>query len=188
MLPLLLLSFFFFARVLGSPSDILYIQKLVADEGILVDAKNFAGLVNIFTPNATYNAGTPSQDVFGIDNIEAILSAILPPGSITHNAVSTQSYTLGPPFDEQGSAGTATGVVYITVSYIGQGDLSGQALVFFGKYDDSYVKSGDRALYGGWRINKRVFVGFVSFPKVNQLQTETVIIDFDYCLYNLNDD
>lgn len=45
---LLLLSFVFFTLTLGSPADILNIQKVIADESHLVDSKNFAELVNIF--------------------------------------------------------------------------------------------------------------------------------------------
>lgn len=89
----LLLSLFFISLALGSPSDDVYIKKLVADEAQKVDTK--------------------------------------------------ESITLLPPFDEQGAAGTATGVVYTTVTSIGQGDLTGQALVFFAKYNDKYVKTGD---------------------------------------------
>lgn len=180
MLLIHLLSCLFFSIALGSPADVLYIKKLVADEGQLLDAKNFAGLANIFTPNATYNAGAPSQTVFGIGNIEAILAKILPPGTITHNAITTESITLGPPFDELGSGGTATGVIYVVATYIGQGDMAGEALAFYAKYEDTYVKSGDRTRYGGWRIGRRFFFSFVSFPKVERLQTEGGVMIFDH--------
>lgn len=169
---LFLLSLFFFSLALGSPSDVLYIEKLVADEARLVDAKKFDGLVNIFTKNATYNAGSPAPNVYGIADIQTTLSNIVPPETITQNAVSTESITLLPPFDEQGAAGTASGVIYITVSYIGQGNLTGQALVFFAKYEDKYVKTADFVPYGGWRISERFFIEFVSCPKVNWLETQ----------------
>ena len=161
---LFLLALSFVCLTLGIPADILYIQKLVADEGQLLDAKNFAGLVDIFTKNASYNPGSPEPTVNGIGSIQATLAAILPPEVITHNAINTESITLSPPFDELGAAGTASGVVYATVSYIGQGDLAGQALIFLAKYEDKYVKTGDFALHGGWRISQRFFIEFVSCP------------------------
>lgn len=163
MLPLLLLLFLSFSLAFGSTADVLYIEKLVADQGQLLDTKNFAGLANIFTPNATYNpGGDPTSNVYGIDNIKATLARIVG-STITHGAVTTESITLEPFFDEQGSANAAVGVIYIIFTYVGQGKLAGQALSIYAKYEDTYVKTGDRNLYGGWRISKRFFVPFVSF-------------------------
>lgn len=130
----------------------------------MLDTKNLAGLVDIFTTNASYNPGTPEPTVNGIGSIQALLATIVPPGFITQNVVNTESITLSPPFDELGAAGTASGVVYATGSYIGQGDLAGQALIFFAKFEDKYVKTGDFALYGGWRISQRFFFPFESGP------------------------
>lgn len=171
MLPLLIFLTLCLSLAFGSPDDVLYIEKLVADEGILLDTKNFAGLANIFTTNASYNAGAPPT-VYGIQNIEALLARIIGSGTITHNAVSTQSITLGPEFNEQGAAGAATGVIYVVVTFIGQKDLAGQALSFYAKYEDTYVRTGEISFYAGWRISKRFFIGFVSLLKGNRLQTK----------------
>ena len=162
LLPVLFL--FFFSHVLGSLSDVIYIKKLVADEAQLLDVKDFAGLVNIFTRNASYNPQvTPT--VYGIDAIQATLSKFFPPGSISQNTVSTESITLLSPFDEQGAASTATGVIYTTATTIGRNELAGQALTGFAKYKDKYVKTKDLARYGGWRISEREFIQFVSSSK-----------------------
>ena len=163
---LVVLTLFLFPLALGSPSDVLYIKKLVADESQLLDAKNYAGLTNIYTKNVTYNAGEP-QNVYGVQNVQARLEVLLPPNIITQIATNTESISLLPPFDEQGAAAAASGVVYITATYIGQGNLSGQAATFFGYYEDRYIKTGDFARHGGWRIRERLFFAFVSFPKVN---------------------
>ena len=162
---LLVFFLFFFSLALGSPSDVLYIEKLSADEAQKLDNKDFDGLEKIFTKNATYNAGE-GPNVYGIDNIKPLLASILPPEVISQSTITTSSITLLAPFDEQGAAGSAVGVVYVTASYIGQGDLEGQGLFFFAKYKDKYVKTGDFARYGGWRISERLFVAFVSCPKV----------------------
>ena len=169
---LLVLSLFLFSVAFGSPADVLYIEKLIADEAQLLDAKDFAGLVNIFTKNAAYNRGA-GPNVYGINNIQATLSPILPPEVITQNAVNTESITLLPPFNEQGAAGTASGVVYTTISNIGQGNLTGQVYVNFAKYEDKYVKTGESARYGGWKISQRFLVPFVSCPKVDCLGTQS---------------
>ena len=158
---LLVLSLLFVSLALGSPSDVLYIEKLDADSVQLPDAKNFAGLVNIYTQNATYIPDTGPR-IRGIVAIQAFLSKIFPNGTITQHVISTESITLLGPFDEQGAAGTATGVVYSTTVYIGQGNLTGQAYTAFGKYVDKYVKTADFARHGGWRISERAFLPFVS--------------------------
>ncbi|MCJ1427778.1 hypothetical protein MMC29_005683, partial [Sticta canariensis] len=157
---LLLLSLYFFSITLGSPSDVLYIEKLSADEAQALDNKDFAGLKNIFTKNAIYSPGGAEPIVNGVDNIQALLASFFPPEVISQNTVSTQSITLLPLFDEQGAAGTATGVLYTIASYIGQGDLEGRAWTIFAKYKDKYVKTGDFALHGGWRISERFFIQF----------------------------
>ena len=166
---LLVLSLFFFSLAFGSPADVLYIEKLIADEGQLLDTKDWAGLANIFTKNVTYSPGAGLK-FNGIDNLQAALSRNLPQEIITQNAVNTKSITLLPPFDEQGAAGTASGVVYLTFSVIGQGDLAGQVRASFGKYQDLYVKTGESARYGGWKISQRFFVSFVSCLKVHRLE------------------
>ena len=165
-----LLSLFLCSFALGSPSDVLYIEKLNADNAQLLDAKDFAGLANVFTKNATYNPGY-GPNIYGIENIQATLASLFPPTLISQRAINTQSITLLPPFDEQGAAATGTGVVYLTITQIGQGDLAGQALTVFGKFVDKYVKTGDFARYGGWRISERVGIRFVSCPKVDEKKT-----------------
>lgn len=128
---LLILCLFLFSLALGSLSDVLYIEKSNADEAQLLVAKDFAGLADIFTKNVTYNAGDPFPTVHRIDSIQAILAQRLGQ-NITQYAISTQSITLLPPFDEQGAADAATGVVYTTLANIGQGNLTGEALIIFG--------------------------------------------------------
>lgn len=168
LLPLLCL--FFFSLVLSSPSDVLYIQKLFIDNVQLLDAKDFAGLVNIFTKDSINNPGV-GPNIIGIENIQATLATIYPPEVITQTAISTQSVTLLPPFDEQGAAGTASSVDYVSATYIGQGNLTGQALVGIGKFNHKYAKTGDFALHGGWRISESYLTLFVSCAKVDQLRT-----------------
>lgn len=97
---LFLLSLFFFSLALGSPSDVLYIEKLDADSAQLLDVKNFDGFVNIYTKNVTFNTGSPLPNDYGINNIQKAFANLLPPEFITQNTISTESITLLPPFDE----------------------------------------------------------------------------------------
>ncbi|MCJ1429665.1 hypothetical protein MMC29_007580 [Sticta canariensis] len=177
---LLLLPFYFFSFALGSLSDILYIEKLNADEAQALDNKDFAALEDIFTKNATYNHNFPSSPtVYGIDKIKTVLASDAPPGVISQNTASTESIQLLPPFDEQGAASTATGVVYTTTSFIGQGDLEGQGLFFFAKYKDKYVKTGNFALYGGWRISERIYIAIKLNADVAQASDNKAFSEFE---------
>lgn len=160
----LFLPFFLFSLTLGSPADLLYIKKLISDESQLLDSKDYAGLVNIFTTNATYSADRLAPNICGIDNIKAAIARLVPREIETQFATNTESITLLSPLDEQGAASTATGVVYLTAMFFGQGDLAGQTLTFFARYEDKYVKTGDHAYHGGWRISERFFLSFVSGP------------------------
>lgn len=164
----LLLSLFFSSFALASPSDVLYIEKLDADDVQKLDNKDFAGLTNIFTKNATYidTGAVPQRTYDGISNIQAFLAEVFPPERLTQNVISTESITLLPPFDEQGAAGTATGVVYLTSTTIGQGDSEGQGLVVFAKFKNNYIRTEDLAFYGGWRITEQFFIPVVSCPTV----------------------
>ena len=161
---LLLLSLWFFSLALGS-HDVLYINKLNADQARATDKGAYSEFEYFFTKTAHYNFGGAGLDAYGIPNITAGFVDNVPAGAITVNLVSTESVTLLPPFDDLGAAGKATGVQYKEVVFVGQGKYQGQSYTAFGKYDDKYVKTGDFARYGGWRISERIFTYFVSCPK-----------------------
>lgn len=101
------------------------------------------------------------------DALQAAFVNTFVPELIHQNAISTESITLLPPFDEQAAARSATGVLYFTTTTIGRGDLAGQALTAFVKFEDKYVKTGGFARDGGWRINARNYIETVSRSKVD---------------------
>lgn len=157
---LALTSFLFFTPSLTSPSDILYIQKLTADFAINLDTKNVNGYDVEFLPKATYNPG--NGPVKGIAAIKDILGRVTQ-NATTQTSITTQSINLGPPFDAQGAAATATGITYAIVTNLGTGDEEGKAFIVYGYWTDKLVKTGDFANYGGWRFSDRVFKSLVSF-------------------------
>ncbi len=146
---------------LASPEDILYIEKLNADYGILIDTRDFSASSRIFTPNATYDFGTPTFTVItGLSNIESTLAQALPNGTVTHSLIGTQSISLSG-FDEHGAASSATAVIYGQTTYFGQGNATGTTSTAFLRWEDELVK-GCQSPYGGWRINVRRLRLFVS--------------------------
>lgn len=122
--------------------------------------------MNLFTQKFTSNVNR-ELTVSGVDALQAAFVNTFVPELIPQNAISTESITLLPPFDEQGSAGSATGILYFTTTTIGRGDLAGQALTVFVKFEDKYVKTGGFARYGGWRINAQNYIAIVSSSKVD---------------------
>ena len=146
---------------LGSTDDIENIRTIIADFAFYSDDKNFPAIGSLFVPNATYDPG--NGNVEGVPAIEAKLSSILAPGTVTSIAVLQSRIVLGPPFDAIGAAGTATALTASEVVYFGQGKLKGQVLSIPARFTDKLVKTGDFAKYGGWRFASRVFRVQVSF-------------------------
>lgn len=108
---------------LCSTDDIENIQLIIADFAFYSDDKNFPAIGSLFVPNGTYDPG--SGPVEGVPTIEATLSAILAPGTVTDIGVFQSHIVLGPPFDAIGAAGTATALTAVEVVYFGQGKLTG---------------------------------------------------------------
>lgn len=154
LLLLALASFLFSTPSLSSPSDVLYIQKLIADFAINLDLKNYKAFEVEFIPTAIYNPG--NGVVRGVPAIEKALTAIVA-NNVTQSSLTTQSIELAPPFDVQGAASKASAITYAIATYIGQKADAGKVFVFYGLYKDKLVKTGDFGNYGGWKISDRSF-------------------------------
>ena len=57
----------------------------------------------------------------------------------------------------------ATALTYVTTTYFGHGNLTGQTLALYGRFQDDLVKTKDVG-HGGWRIDARVLTPFVRSP------------------------
>lgn len=134
------------------------IQQTLYLFSIAVDTKNYALLNDIFTPTATANFSTPSsQNISGLAAITALLSkgltGVVSQHSLTTLAVDFQSPTL------------ANSTQYLTTTFLGQGNLTGQVYVNYGSYKDRLeLQNG-----GKWLINHRDLVNVVSectFPYI----------------------
>lgn len=162
LLPLLLSLF---SLSLASPADILYIQKsladfaLIADSGSLSGVPDFSAFDQVLARNVSFDFGAQPGVVRGLANVETVFRRNLPPGTITQNAVTTQSVALAG-FDEQGAASKATAVSYLTNTYFGQGNLTGQVVTLYVRLDDTLVKT-ELPGNGGWRITTRISRYFV---------------------------
>ena len=149
----------FFLPTLSSSSDVLYIKKLIADFAIALDTKNFNAFDTEFIPTATYFTG--NETLKGVPPIKKFLAATVD-NNVTQTALTTQSISLTPPFDNQGGAATASAITYLTESYLGQKADAGQVFVVNGLFKDKLVKTGDFSNYGGWKFSARVLQVLVS--------------------------
>ena len=154
--------FSLFLLALGSVEDNIYIRTEIDIVNILEDTKQFENFVNLFLPNATFDNG--DVIVRGPAAIEALLSStVYFPGTITQSASTTSVIQLDPAFDPLGAASTANSTTYVTTTFVGQGATSGQTQSFFGVFHDTFIKTGDFPIFGGWKFSSRKFTSIVSF-------------------------
>lgn len=143
----------------GNPEDVLNIQKLNNDFAVLFDSNRKSEIVTLFTTNLTYNIFTKTRGNFTIrggKEFNRLISNIT--AATTQISVSTQSYTLQPPFDALGGASRATG--YSNFNAILFKDNKTQFFDAVNK--DKYVKTADFTQYGGWKIDQRDYTSVVS--------------------------
>ena len=144
----------------GNPEDILNIQKLNNDFAVLFDSNRKGEIVTLFTTNLTYNFFTKTLGDFTIRGGKEFTRLISNLDVFTTQiSISTQSYTLQPPFDALGGASRATG--YSNFNAILYKDNKTQFFDAVNK--DKYVKTTDFAQYGGWKIEQRDYISLVSY-------------------------
>lgn len=116
--------------------------------------------MTLFTSNLTYNVFTKTVGDFTIrgdkefNRLFSNLTVVT-----TQISISTQSYTLQPPFDALGGASRATG--YSNLNAILFKDNKTQFVDAVTK--DKYVKTTDFAHCGGWKIEQRDYFSLVSY-------------------------
>ncbi|MCJ1465948.1 hypothetical protein MMC07_004567 [Pseudocyphellaria aurata] len=157
---LFILSLLFALPSRSSPAlDLLHIQNVLSQYALIVDSGSFSGvpdfsaLDQVFTRNVTIDIGQTPGVVRGLANVETLFRTNTPPGTITQNAVSTEYISLD-------SATTATAVSYDTITTFGTGNLTGQVVTLYTRFDNTLVKTklpGN----GGWRIAIRIVKYFV---------------------------
>lgn len=160
--------FSLFLLALGGVEDNIYIRSEIDFYNFITDAKLYSRLNEIFTPNATFRIieeTTLAASVQGISDIKALVASAESPGVVTQVASTTNVIALHSPFDLLGSAATANATTYITATYFGLGARRGQTAFLFAVYEDTFVKTGDFANYGGWKFSSRVLSTYVSLSR-----------------------
>lgn len=159
------LLFLLSAPSFGSPDDYQNIERVASQYSVLLDTLNFSALDTVFTSNATFNFNNPKVPLLhGIAAIEKTLAALAPPGTVSQHTVDTHIIDLFGKTDG-GAAQTAQALSYTVATYFGTGNLTGQVLTYYGKFDDTLVKTSLPGS-GGWRIDHRELGFFVSFKSL----------------------
>lgn len=137
----------------------LEITRLLSFYAQTIDAKSYAPLTQIFSPNVsvTYPYPPPDDRISSLPQLQEVLERRLRGLQTMHTVSSTVVDFAG------GARGeVANSSAYLVASYFGQGKRTGEVLQYFGVYRDSWVRET-----AGWRIRKRVLERFVSFSFKN---------------------
>ena len=135
----------------GDTDAIAAINQGLSLYGIAIDTKNFTALSGVFTNNVvTLVAPTP---INSLAPYEAFLSSDLAPYKTQHTSITVFVYDIGP--------AAAQSVSYSRAIYFGSGNLVGQIVTFYERFDDLWSKS---EVDGSWKIAKRSLEIFVSHP------------------------
>lgn len=127
------------------------IRDKLALYSIALDTKNFALLSEVLTADveASYGLSPPNALVHGLAENQKVLKAAID-GYVTQETISS---TVVDFIDENSPNSTA----YLVANYFGKGNLTGQLLSVYGKYEDSWAFEE-----GSWKIKTRVLSFFVS--------------------------
>lgn len=126
-----------------------------------IDRKPYPSLPNISIPDATVPQPFPPLDDFITDlpTIRRVLEKQQKQlsGLIMQHVISTAVLEFG---QEDGNDKKANSTAYVTSILFGQGNLTGQVLSFYGRYEDEWVfRSGIE----GRKLARKSLVPFVSF-------------------------
>lgn len=159
----IILLFFCSPSSLGFTADIYYIETLIADSTIFLDTHNFSAFAGIYTKNLFF--GAPSLGLPTLNSSEQLIAQaykLFPkPSIVLQNAITTQRITLVGPTDESYEFTKAKAITYLTTTFFGSGNLTGQIAAIYSRLDDTLVKSCVPG-YGGWKVGARILSAFVS--------------------------
>lgn len=129
----------------------LQIRNKISLYALAIDAKDYSLLEEVFTTDAVVNFNGTVLD--NMPALQAFLTAQLQ-GLVTEHTISTTVVNFGPPVQQY----TPNSTAYLVAHYLGQGNLTGQVLTFYGKYTDLWAFED-----GSWKSWNRNLTFFVSF-------------------------
>lgn len=159
---------------LGFTSDVYYIETITADSVLFLDTFQFKPFFDIYTKDLVF--GAPTLNLPTVNSSEQLVAEaikLFPPSAkvVLQDAITTQRITPVGPTNKDYAFAKAKAVTYLTTTFFGTGNLTGQIAAIYSRLDDTLVKT-DLPGYGGWRITERLLFAFVSF--ISYLVSPTV--------------
>lgn len=130
----------------------LQIRNKISLYALALDAKDYGLVGDIFTADAVVNYPGIGP-LSGVPAVQAYVKTQLE-GLVTQHTMSTIMVDFGPPGLQTIPRSTA----YLIANFLGQGDLAGQVVVFYGKYTDLWAFEA-----GSWKCKNRTLTFLVSF-------------------------
>ncbi|KAI9796348.1 MAG: hypothetical protein M1833_006353 [Piccolia ochrophora] len=128
----------------ASATDELQIRNKLAIYSVALDTKNLDLLDEVFTADAavTYPLDPPNDKINGLPALKQVLEDQLR-GVVTQQALSTLVVECGP-------HRAPNSTTYLSATYLGQGDLVGQTIQFYGVFEDEWTHAE-----GQWKSKTR---------------------------------
>lgn len=147
----------------GFTTDVFYIETVIADSVIFLDTYNFKAFAGVYTKEITF--GAPSLNLPTLNSSQQLIDQaykLFTPSVVLQNAITTQRIAFVGPTDEDYAFTKAKAITYLTTTFFGTGNLTGQIAAIYSRLDDSLVKTS-LPEYGGWRVSVRILSAFVRF-------------------------
>jgi len=136
----------------GDTDAIAAINQGLSLYGIALDTKNFTALSGVFTSDVEAVVA-PGGPIVGLAAYEAFLASNLSPYKTQHISTTVFAYDIG--------NGAAQSISYQQSIYFGSGDLLGQIVTYYERFDDTWRKNEAN---GSFKVAKRSLRIFVSRP------------------------
>lgn len=160
----ILLLFVCSPHTLGFTTDIFYIETVIADSVLFVDTGNFKAFADVYTKDLIFNGTSLGFPV--LNNSQLLITAtieLFPTHYVLQDAITLQRIYFDGCTDKDYTFTKASAITYLTSTFFGSGNLTGQVAVIYLRVDDKLVKTS-QPVYGGWRIFERTLSAFVSLP------------------------
>ncbi|MCJ1264444.1 hypothetical protein MMC22_004316 [Lobaria immixta] len=133
----------------GFTTDVFYIETVIADSVIFLDTYNFKAFAGVYTKEITF--GASSLNLPTLNSSQQLIDQgykLFTPSVVLQNAITTQRVAFVGPTDEDYAFTKAKAITYLTTTFFGTGNLTGQIAAIYSRLDDSLVKTS-LPEYGG---------------------------------------
>lgn len=128
----------------------LQIRNKLSLYALALDAKEYGLLEEVFTTDTVIDYPGAGRLLRGVPALQAYMMGQLQ-SRVTQHTISTTVVDFGPP----GQQHTPNSTAYLVANFLGQGNLTGQVLMYRGKYTDIWAFEA-----GSWKSKNRTLTTF----------------------------